>query len=108
MHKPTPGYKEQVFFHEVDPSPSLVSASIMNKALGLGVELFFDSRTLPFMTEWKQMGFSDYTVGLEPGNCLPVGRVSAREAGWLRMLPPGETDTFTLGFRVLKAEAIIT
>ena len=101
MQKPTPGYKEQVFFHHPDLSDSLAAASIVNKTLGVGIEITFDAKTLPFMTQWKQMGYADYTIGLEPGNCLPIGRVSAREAGWLRMLAPGETDTFTLGFRVL-------
>ncbi len=101
FQKPTPGYAEQVFFHEVAPSEKPVSASIVNKKLGLGVEVLFDSRTLKYMTEWKQMGFSDYAVGIEPGNCLPEGRLAARAAGRLRMLAPDETDTFTIGFRVL-------
>jgi hypothetical protein len=101
MHKPTPGYAEQVFFHEVAPSDKPVSATIVNKKLGLGVEVLFDSRTLKYMTEWKQMGFSDYAVGIEPGNCLPEGRPAARAAGRLRTLAPDETDTFTIGFRIL-------
>jgi Domain of unknown function (DUF4432) len=100
MQEPTPGYAEQVFFHQVEPSEKQVSAAIVNKALGVGVEVVFDARTLNFLTEWKQMGYADYTLGIEPGNCLPEGRVGARRAGRLRMLPPGETDTFHIGFRV--------
>ncbi|MEP7287275.1 MAG: aldose 1-epimerase family protein [Chloroflexota bacterium] len=102
LQKPTPGYAEQVFFHYTEPSEQLLSASIVNKALELGLSVLFDSRTLPYLTEWKQMGYSDYVVGLEPGNCLPMGRTEARTAKQLRMLPPGETDTFTIGFQVFK------
>jgi hypothetical protein len=101
MHEPTPGYPEQVFFHYVEPSEKPVSASIVNKKLGLGVEVLFDSRTLKYMTEWKQMGFGDYAVGIEPGNCLPEGRPAARAAGRLRTLAPDESETFTIGFRVV-------
>jgi Domain of unknown function (DUF4432) len=101
MDKPTPGYEEQVFFHELEPSEKPLSASIVNEKLGVGVEVLFDSRTLPYMTEWKQMGYADYTVGIEPGNCLPEGRITARRAGRLRVLPPGETEQFSIGFRVL-------
>jgi len=97
---PTPGYAEQVFFHEL-PENQTVSASIVNPPLNLGVEVIFDTSTLNHLTEWKQMGFGDYTVGVEPGNCLPEGRVTARKEGRLRMLPPGETDTFRIAFRVL-------
>ncbi len=98
---PTPGYAEQVFFHHLEPSDKPVTASILNRALGVGVEVVFDSRTLNYLTEWKMMGFADYTVGIEPGNCLPEGRVGARQAGRLRMLPPGATDSFSIGFRVV-------
>jgi hypothetical protein len=97
---PTPGYAEQVFFHYVDRQEP-VSAAILNYGLNLGVEVIFDGQTLPYLTEWKQMGFGDYVVGIEPGNCLPEGRNAARDAGRLRMLPPGETDTFHVAFRVL-------
>ena len=101
MQEPTPGYAEQVFFHEVEPSSTPLVAGIHNKALGIGVEVFFDSRTLNYLTEWKQMGFRDYTVGIEPANCRPIGRVAARQAGQLRTLQPDENDTFTVGFRIV-------
>lgn len=101
MQEPTPGYAEQVFFHEIPQGSERVAASIFNPILKLGIEVSFDPRTLNHMTEWKQMGFGDYTIGIEPGNCLPEGRVAARRNGRLRMLPPGETDTFRIGFRVL-------
>jgi hypothetical protein len=104
MNEPVPAYKEQVFWHYIESKESNVSASIFNQKLNLGVRMDFDPRGLPYMTEWKQMGFGDYVVGLEPGNCFPIGRVASREAGALRMLPPGETDQFYLSFRVITSQ----
>lgn len=102
MQEPTPGYAEQVFFHTVPQGAERVTASITNPRLGLGVAFDFDPTTLNYLTEWKQMGFGDYTVGIEPGNCLPEGRVQAREHGRLRMLPPDTTDTFQLTIRMME------
>jgi hypothetical protein len=102
IQEPTPGYAEQVFWHRVTPSATPAVAGIVNRQLGIGLEVVFDSRTLNYLTQWKQMGYADYTVGIEPGNCLPIGRVASRNAGTLRMLLPGETDRFTIGFRVIK------
>jgi hypothetical protein len=102
FHAPTPGYAEQVFFHYVEPSDQPVTASMVNRALGIGLDVMFDSRTMPYLSEWKQMGYGDYTVGIEPGNALPEGRVPARQSGRLTMLAPDETARFTLGFRAFK------
>lgn len=102
MQEPTPGYAEQVFWHHIQPSSTPAVAGIINRQLGIRLEVLFDSRTLNYLTQWKQMGHADYTVGIEPGNCLPIGRVAARNTEMLRMLPPGKTDRFTIGFRVIK------
>jgi hypothetical protein len=100
MDEPTAGYAEQVFFHTVPQGVPLVTASITNPKLGLGVAFDFDPATLTHLTEWKQMGFGDYTVGIEPANCLPEGRTKARANGRLRTLAPGETETFRLTIRI--------
>ncbi len=101
MEAPQPGYAEQVFYHHIEPSDTPQIAALLNRPLGLGVEMVLDTRTLTQLTEWKQMGYGDYVFGIEPGNCLPEGRIAARENGRLRMLAPGETETFNLGFRML-------
>jgi len=53
------------------------------------------------MTEWIMTGQQDYVVGLEPGNCLPEGRVEARKNGRLAMLEPGERKEINLEIGVL-------
>src|SRR5262249_22065431 len=56
MQAPTLGFAEHVFWHEIEPSDKPLSAAILNRPLGLGLEISFDARTLPYLTEWKQMG----------------------------------------------------
>ncbi len=104
MAEPTPGYAEQVFYHAIEVAEgkdTSQSAAILNRPLGLGMEVRFDAKTLTQLTQWKQMGFGDYVLGIEPGNAIPEGRVAARSNGHLQMLAPGATETFTLGFRML-------
>jgi hypothetical protein len=101
MQPPTPTYREQVFTHVLPRSDTPLAASVFNPKLQLGVEFAFDSRKLNYMTQWKHMGFRDYVMGIEPGNCLPEGRVRARTGGRLRMLEPDEVEQFTLAIRVV-------
>jgi hypothetical protein len=103
MIAPVPGFAEQVYWHELSETQGMTSASIFNHRLGVGVEVEFDATQLPYLTEWKQMGFGDYVLGIEPANCYPIGRVKTREAGALRMLPPGETEPFTITLRMLQS-----
>ena len=97
---PQPGFAEQVYWHHVPPGAGEVEAAISNPALGVGVAVRYDSTTLTGLTEWKQMGFGDYVLGIEPGNCYPVGRALAREQGALTELGPGEEVTYRLALRV--------
>jgi hypothetical protein len=98
---PQPGYAEQVFWHVLDPAQAQAEATLVNPALGLGMAVRWDARTLTHLTEWKQIGFGDYVVGIEPGNCQPVGRAKARAEGTLKELAPGESVTFTLALSVI-------
>jgi len=40
------------------------------------------------------MGYRDYVLGLEPGNCHPDGRDVMRKQGKLKFLQPGEAVTY--------------
>ena len=98
---PQPGFAEQVYWHHLDGRQGEVEATIQNPALGVGMAVRFDAGTLTHLTEWKQMGFGDYVLGIEPGNCLPVGRAMARAQGELKELAPGESVSFRLALRVI-------
>ncbi len=101
---PVPGYTEQVFFHDmVADNAGDVRVALVNRALdgGLGVGMTYHKASLPYFTQWKQMGFGSYVLGLEPGNCQVMGRPAERAAGRLRTLQPGETVDYKLEFTVL-------
>lgn len=94
---PTVGYKEQVFYHNVKDSDN-ITACLYNEKLdgGLGVYLKTKRSQLPKLIEWKQMGQSDYVVGVEPATWYPEGRSVARERGELIYINPGEIKEFEI------------
>jgi len=110
FQQPEPGYAEQCFFHEmVADNAGQVRVALINPELagGLGIGLTYDKHSLPYFTEWKQMGYGSYVLGLEPGNCLVMGRAAERTAGRLRFLQPGESVSYHLEIAVLDSQPII-
>lgn len=102
---PEPDYAERVYFHAMKPSADgHVRAGIVNPGIhgGIGMYMRYDPLQLPCFTEWKMMNSDEYVVGLEPGNCLPLGRATERSEGRLRTLEPDEVQEFALEFGVLE------
>lgn len=103
-----PRYAEQVYFHHVKANAEGQSAAaLLQKRFGL---LFtWDTASLPYLTQWKNVRQGIYVCGVEPGNCLPEGQNAARETGRLVMLEPGAEQRFSLRLTVLdSAEAVET
>ncbi len=99
---PTPHYAEQVFYHQVAADENgFAQARLVNRDLGLGLQLRYRQRELPELVEWKQVGQGAYVVGLEPANCRPEGRAAARRRGALVELAPGEALDYLLEIKVL-------
>lgn len=92
MIKPTEGFQEQCYFHRFEKEGK---AKIYNPDIGLGLVLSFDTEKLNTLCQWKMMGKHDYALGLEPGNCTPVGRDVLRKEGKLQFLNPEETAEFS-------------
>ena len=102
FHAPTPGYAEQVFFHRMRAEDDgFVNVLLTNDSLGIGLQLRYRQQELPEFTQWKQMGWGIYTLGIEPGNCRPEGRVAAREREALVELAPGEQVSYQVEISVL-------
>ncbi len=102
---PVPGYSEQVFFHTVRPAQDgRACAALINRELagGLGVQIRFDPKALPYLTQWKMMGQGDYVLGIEPGNVPVMNRAVLREKGLLPMLKPGEVREINVEIGVLE------
>lgn len=92
---PTPGFREQVYFHtlRVDPS-GWATASIRNPEADLQVAISYRPDQLPHFVQWKMMGEGAYVCGLEPATARVLGRAAEREAGRLQMIAPGELREF--------------
>jgi len=92
MHAPMTGYEEKVYFHTMKAgTDGMVTCALINRKLGdgLGLRLTYKLAELPFLTEWKMLGDREYVLGMEPGNCKPLGRTATRAAGELVELPVG-------------------
>ena len=85
--------------HFVCVRNGLAKVGIYNKDISKGLVMNYDKSTLPCFTEWKMMGNKDYALGLEPGNCTPVGRDVLRKNGTLMFLKPEESCTTAIEFK---------
>ncbi len=92
MSRPTADFEEQCYYHEFDSK--MACAKIFNPVFGVGLAIRFDSRTLPYMCEWKMMGEKDYVLGLEPMIATLDGRSGLRESGQLPYIEAGEQREF--------------
>ena len=97
MEVPQRGYQERCFYHHFPGKTGC--ASIYQPKANKGLTIEFDTRSLDCFVEWKMMGYRDYVLGLEPGNCFPDGRNVMREKGLLKYLQPGESETFSVTVR---------
>jgi hypothetical protein len=105
---PIPGYKEQVFFHDLaTDSAGMASSLLANSKLQLGLFVQFRQTELPRFIEWKMAGEGEYVLGMEPANCLVQGRAAERERGTLQVLKPGERREFVVRIGVLDGAAAI-
>lgn len=102
FQSPAEQFKEQVFFHGVvGDADSFTSVGIINDKLQFGFYIKYNIEELPYLTEWKLMSKQDYVVGIEPGNCTPIGRKAAAESGMLEMLKPGEVKNIRIEMGIL-------
>jgi len=76
----------------------------VNDRLKMGAYVKFSKDTIPYFTEWKMMGEGEYVLGMEPGNCFPLGRRREREEGRLVTLQPGESKKISLEIGILEGE----
>ena len=53
------------------------------------------------------VGLQDYVVAIEPGNCIPEGRLEARKNNRLQMLKPGGRYEIQYEIGVLESKQAI-
>lgn len=91
------GSGEEVAF--IDPQADddgFCTCGLENARLGLRVNLKFQKKQLPCLTNWQHFGKGEYVVGLEPGTNPPIGQSQARRQNELIQLLPGETRNYAL------------
>jgi len=99
IEKPKTNFIEKCYFHEFSKDPKV---SIYNETLDLGLKIEMDNNNLIYFTQWRNFGIRDYVLGLEPGNCLPIGRDIMREKGILKELNMGEIVNYSIKFEFFK------
>ncbi|MHB8277244.1 MAG: aldose 1-epimerase family protein [Candidatus Humimicrobiaceae bacterium] len=105
---PVKGYKEQVFFHDIEAdvdgnSHIAIINTEFNNGEGMGISLAFNKENLPYLVQWKQVGEGEYACGIEPSNSFPRGRAIEREEGKLVFIKPGEIKKYRIEFNILKS-----
>lgn len=102
MQPPVGGTRENVYFHDVRTDDAgNTYAGILNDKLEVGVYVKFSKNQLHKLTQWKHLNEAEYVLGIEPGNCLPIGRKEAEKRGELEYIKPGDKKMFELEIGVL-------
>lgn len=108
---PAAGYREQVYFVEPIADDHNWSETMLASADGnFGFAVHFDTRTLPYMTLWKNTAAVEdgYVVGLEPGTGFPNTRSFEERNGRVVTLQGGESRTFRLKLQPLTTSNAVT
>ena len=96
---PQRGLKEQCYFHKITGNGI---AAMFQPSFQKGIAVEFDTGELDCFTQRKMMGYADYVMGFEPGNCLPTGTEDMKARGLLKWIKPGELREFHLTMRMLE------
>jgi hypothetical protein len=95
------GGEEAAFIDLDSDKDGLCNCGLENARIGIFVNLKFQKKQLPCLTNWQHFGKGEYVVGLEPGTNPPIGQSLARRQNELIQLAPGETKNYTLEIEVL-------
>lgn len=106
VEAPIAGYREAVFYHEVEGRDGFATAGVVGGVgeSARGIIIRYSQETLPRLIQWKMMGHGQYVMGLEPANCLVEGRAKERERGSLVYLAPGESRNYRVEIAVLTSD----
>jgi len=100
--KPIPNYEEMCYFHTMNSDKDgFAKATLINEKLNMGLEIKFNQKELPYLTEWKMMGQGEYVVGIEPCNIILKDRQEWIDNNELPSLKPGETKNINIEISIL-------
>ena len=105
MDPPKDNEPEYVFIHDLKTdAEGNTRVVVVNAPLGLGFEIGWNVRNLPYFMEWKSTASGDYVIGLEPANSSVYGRPWHEERNSVHKLAPFTRETNVLTFTVLDGE----
>ena len=100
--EPILGIAERCYAHDFATDENgMVKMAFVNEKLELGVALEYKKEELPYFNHWKMMNKKEYVVGLEPGNCLPRGYARSKQDGMLDTIPPYESKSYQVTYKIL-------
>jgi hypothetical protein len=102
MTSPTLGAFEHLYFHTLaSAADGTTYVGVANDKLECGAYIKLNVNQFPYFTQWKQLSSQDYALGLEPGNCMPLGRAELEKRGLLDIVPSGDSREFEIEFGIL-------
>jgi len=105
---PDPHFREHLFFHQPNAdADGFASAALINDELELGLYIKFNVNQLGHLVQWKMLGQSEYVLGIEPANCLPLSRREQEKRGGLEYLDPGRGKHIDLEIGLLPDKSAI-
>ncbi|MDD4189011.1 MAG: aldose 1-epimerase family protein [Eubacteriales bacterium] len=111
FEKPDSAWREQNFLHTMRKDEhGYTYAAIINQKLmdGLGVYIKFMPDQLPYLSQWKMAGESDYVTALEPCNTMIANRGQLRKEGMLPMIGSYEKKINCVEIGILEGEKEIS
>lgn len=100
---PTENFKEEVYFVDLKTDKSGFAKIYLYDDLyeNYGLVISYKKEDFKNLTIWKMLGYNDYVLGIEPGNCNPLGRVEASEKNELEFIEPGQSRSFNLSLEFI-------
>lgn len=103
MQLPTPGYRQQNFWHEpVAGDDGKVHVALHSPSAGLRLQWRYDKAPLPYLLQWKQMGEGAYLMGVEPCNTMGVDGDHGVSVSQVPRLAPGESVRYEIDLEVVE------
>jgi hypothetical protein len=81
------------------------TVGIVNRRLGLGVAVHYNTKQFPRCGNWQHFGRHEYVTALEPMNGTIAGRDQDRAAGTLDFIKPGQRREYRYRIEVITEKA---
>jgi len=95
-------HTDNVYVHRtIADTSGTVEAALVNDGLGMGIAFRWPQSEMPLLTQWQHYTKGTFVMGIEPGNCSPLGRAWNRANGSLESIAPGEVKRFNMEITVL-------